>query len=173
MAKYLKLGEAARNGGSFSDAVTETNISGEAVVKVKDSILRMKHLRARIQAGHIVPATEAEYNAHQAKVDDLTVKAQDDLKRKKLGAAPRQDEDTDDIDELAADLVLDDTKNNDEEDEDDDDEDEEDDAPSRTKASMINDLMGSSVLKESKKKDLSTLSLDKLMKLHDKTILGK
>lgn len=162
MAKYLKLGVKAKHGGSFTDSSTEINIAGEQVVKVHPKHLSESQVQERLQGGHIVEATEAEYNAYQAKVSKLNAKDEskkDDLKKL---ASSQADEDVDDTDD----------EDFDDKDEDDDDEDDED-SPARTKASMVNDLRASPAIDEKQKEKLDSMKVDKLMKLHDKVILGK
>lgn len=61
MSVYLKLGEKA---ASFADPRNRFSLSTGKVVKVNDSVLLEKEISAHLNGGHIVKATEDEYNAH-------------------------------------------------------------------------------------------------------------
>ena len=163
MAKYLKLGVNARNGGSFTDSSTEINIANDQVVKVKEKHLAYKHIQERLQGGHIVPATEQEYNDYLAKVAKLEDNASEKIEQKKL--ATKQAEETDEDEE--------DTENDSDEDDYDEDDDDEDEEEARTHASMLADLKASPLVDEKEKAKLDKMKLAKIIALHNKVILQK
>ena len=62
MAKYYKLGEKALE-GSFFDPTSQLQIRGAEVVKV-ERLMKTKKTSVAINQGHIILATEQEYNAY-------------------------------------------------------------------------------------------------------------
>lgn len=166
MAKFVKLGEGARIGGSFSDATTEINLTGGQVQKVRDKQFNMRHIKDRMKSGHIAAATEAEYLEYLAEVQKQTDASNKELAKKKLAAAPVAEEDTEDED-------LDDEEILGAGSEDDDDDEDDDDGPDRTRETMIADLQASPLVEDKKKAKLESMSASKLIELHNKIILGK
>lgn len=174
MAKFIKLGEGARTAqGSFSDPITEINLTGNQVQKVKDKQYNQPHIKARLQSGHLAPATQDEYEEHVARVKKDDDKRIIEANKKKLAAVSSKDAVADE-DELEEDIDDEELAGAGSEDEDEEDEDEdEDDEPSKSRESMTNDLKGSALVNEKQKAKLDGMSISKLIELHNKVIAGK
>lgn len=134
--RYFKLGAAAR---SFFDPKSGLKIVTGQLVRIDATLLRgAKRLKDALQGGHIVEATEGEYNAsdkvYQRSIDVRTVPT--NKLAKTVKPTDVKDADIDDDAEVVEDDEEEEetaTEDEDDEDEDEEDDEDEDDATSTDK----------------------------------------
>lgn len=99
MAEYYKLGKKAK-GGSFSETSTGVSIFGSKVVKLDAKQRANRRVRQAIEHGHLVPATEEEFNAYEKKNAAQVAESQKGTEAKPSTPAAPSNNDDDDDDEI-------------------------------------------------------------------------
>lgn len=161
MAKYIKLGSKAT---SYSHP-NGVNLVNDAVVKVKDGTDAHPDIAERLQHGHLSYATQAEYEAYQAKKAKREEEGRKEgrkLKLAKEGKFEKEEAKAEDTEE-----EVDETDTDDSEDKDFDEDGDEDDDDVKTQGEMI-DALKANPLVEKDAKALAKLSAPKLKALYDK-----
>lgn len=97
-AKYVKLGKKARS-GSFYEANTGISLYGEKIMKVPQGLLKHPRVAKAINAGHVVMATEEDYEEYKKNNADVAKKDEKAMERHEPKKATKKSEEVEDTDE--------------------------------------------------------------------------